>query len=251
MLDNLNIIEIKDLHKKYKKAEDEALKGISFQIPKGAFYGLLGPNSAGKTTLISIICGLLKITSGEVILDGIHVEKSPDRIRKIIGLIPQEIALFPNLTIKENIVFFGKMQGIFGNELKRKVEECIEVVKLESHANKIVSKCSGGIKRRANLVAGLIHSPKVVFLDEPTLGVDAQSRNLIFEYLQQLNSEGATLIYTTHYMKEAETLCSWVNIIDNGRIIVQGTPKELIESHDNCSDLGQVFISLTGRDLRD
>ncbi|MEI8204340.1 MAG: ATP-binding cassette domain-containing protein, partial [Bacteroidota bacterium] len=224
---------------------------IDLKIPQGAFYGLLGPNSAGKTTLISILCGLLKITSGKVILNGIDVEKHPEQIKKSIGLIPQEIALYHNLTINENLKFFGQMQGIFGKELKLRIDECLEVVKLQTHANKLVSKCSGGIKRRTNLIAGLIHQPQIIFLDEPTLGVDAQSRTLIFEYLQVLNSNGATLIYTTHYMREAETLCSWVNIIDNGRIIVQGTPKDLIANQPNCTDLGQVFISLTGRDLRD
>ena len=201
--------------------------------------------------MISILCGLLKISEGEVYLDGIDVKKESGRIKNLIGLIPQEIALYHNLSIRENLKFFGQMQGIFGKDLKKRVEECLDVVKLQSHANKLVSKCSGGIKRRANLVAGLIHKPQIIFLDEPTLGVDAQSRNLIFEYLQTLNSAGATLIYTTHYMKEAETLCSWVNIIDNGNIIVQGAPQELITNHPNCNDLGQVFISLTGRDLRD
>lgn len=143
------------------------------------------------------------------------------------------------------------MHGLNGKELNQKIEEFITVVKLSPHENKLVANCSGGIKRRANLIAGLIHNPSIVFLDEPTLGVDAQSRNLIFDYLEKLNQAGTTIIYTTHYMKEAENLCSRVVIIDQGEIIAEGSPEILIKSVDGCTDLGQVFIKLTGKELRD
>lgn len=245
------IIEIRQLHKKYKGSDEEALKGVDLSIFEGENFGLLGPNSAGKTTLISITCGLLKFSLGEVYIKGIDVKRFPKQIRSIIGLVPQDIALYPNLTIKENLAFFGRMHGIPKKELSEKVNYYLDVVKLEQHSSKLVSKCSGGIKRRANLVAGLIHNPPVIFLDEPTLGVDAQSRNLIFEFLQHLNGQGATIIYTTHYMKEAENLCHRVMIIDNGSAVALGTPAELIKNHNGCSDLGQVFLKLTGRELRD
>jgi ABC-2 type transport system ATP-binding protein len=246
-----SIVEVLNLKKKYRGSDEEALKGIDFSIIKGEKVGLLGPNSAGKTTLISILCGILKFNLGQVLVNGIDVKLFPKQIRSTIGLVPQEIALYPNLTINENLMFFGKMQGFSGKILKEKVNSLINILKLDQHRAKLVSKCSGGIKRRANLVAGLIHEPPLIFLDEPTLGVDPQSRNLIFDFIEQLNKQGATIIYTTHYMREAETLCNRVEIIDNGKVVASGTPAELIKIHDGCSDLGQVFLKITGKDLRE
>ncbi|HOV10590.1 MAG TPA: ABC transporter ATP-binding protein [Bacteroidales bacterium] len=245
------IIRISNLKKTYKGNPDEILKGVDLEILPGEFFGLLGPNAAGKTTLISIICGLLKFDEGSVIVNDIDIAVHYRKINQFIGLIPQEIALYPTLTVRENLAFFGEMHGLSGKMLKNKIEEYIEVVQLEHHAGKRIATCSGGIKRRANLAAGLIHDPAIVFLDEPTLGVDAQSMNLIYDYLQRLNGTGKTIIYTTHYMKEAENLCNRVTIIDDGRVISKGTPAELIQNNAGCSDLGQVFIKLTGRELRD
>ena len=245
------IIQITGLVKRYAGQDVPALNGIDLGIGKGEFFGLLGPNSAGKTTLIHVICGLLRITSGEVRLAGIDVKRHPLQIRKHIGLVPQEIALYPNLTLRENLEFFGNMHNISRAEVRQRVRECIEIAKLESHANKIVARCSGGIRRRANLVAGLIHSPAIAFLDEPTLGVDTQSRELIFNYLRALNEEGITIIYTTHHMTEAENLCRRIVIIDQGRVVTEGSPDALIRENPGCHDLGQVFLKLTGRELRD
>jgi ABC-2 type transport system ATP-binding protein len=245
------IIEVNNVHKTYRKASEEALKGVSLKIAPGEFFGLLGPNAAGKTTLISMICGLLKISAGTIRIKGFDIATSYSPVKPLIGLIPQEIALYPTLTVRENLMFFGDMYGISGKDLEHRVEECLDVVGLKPHAKKRVSICSGGIKRRANLVAGLMHKPEILFLDEPTLGVDTQSMNLIYEYLKKLNNEGTTIIYTTHYMKEAENLCSRINIIDDGVIISNGTPQALIAGTPGCSDLGQVFIKLTGRELRD
>ncbi len=249
--ERLKVIDVRNLRKKYKKADEESLKGVNLSIYENEFFGLLGPNAAGKTTMISLMCGLLKITKGDIEILGENIKNNQRKISKQIGLIPQELALFPTLTVKENLHFFGKMYGIFGKELNIKVEECIETVKLNTHINKQISKCSGGIKRRTNLMVGLIHNPPIVFLDEPTLGVDAQSRNLIFEYLENLNKNGKTIIYTTHYMDEVEKLCSRLVIIDNGEIIKEGTPKSLLEEMPDCLDLGQVFLKLTGKALRD
>ncbi len=245
------VIEISDLRKTYTGNPDEVLKGVTMEIMKGEFFGLLGPNAAGKTTLISIICGLLKFNSGNVIVNGIDISRHYRQINSFIGLIPQEIALYPTLTVRENLEFFGEMHGLKGKSLKQAVDGYLDVVQLGQHARKKVANCSGGIKRRANLVTGLIHDPEIIFLDEPTLGVDAQSMNLIYDYLQKLNGSGKTIIYTTHYMKEAENLCNRITIIDDGRIIANGTPADLIRNNSGCSDLGQVFIRLTGRELRD
>ena len=250
-MDNHFIVTVKGLRKKYRNSDEEALKGVDFSVLKGEKIGLLGPNSAGKTTLISILCGILKFNTGEVIVNGIDVKQFPKQIRSVIGLIPQEIALYPNLTIKENLKFVGRMQGLTGSILNEKTDYFLESVKLEQHCAKLVSKCSGGIKRRANLVAGLIHNPSIIFFDEPTLGVDPQSRSLIFDFIEDLNKKGATIIYTTHYMREAETLCNRVEIIDNGQFVASGTPPELIKNNEGCSDLGQVFLKLTGKDLRE
>jgi ABC-2 type transport system ATP-binding protein len=245
------VITIVNLRKKYRGSDEEALKGIDLSIYERESFGLLGPNSAGKTTLISIICGLLKFNSGEVTVYGIDVNRNPKQIRPLIGLVPQEISLYPNLTVKENLEFFGRMHDLPCKILKEKIDYYLDVVKLGQHKSKLISRCSGGIKRRTNLVAGLIHNPQLIFLDEPTLGVDEQSRNLIFEFLEQLNKEGATIIYTTHYMKEAENLCHRVLIIDNGNIVTMGTPGELINNQEGCNDLGQVFLKLTGKELRE
>jgi ABC-2 type transport system ATP-binding protein len=245
------LVAISDLKKSYKGNPDLILKGINLTIEEGEFFGLLGPNAAGKTTLISIICGLLNFDQGSVKVKEIDISKHYRRLNHIIGLIPQEIALYPTLTVKENIEFFGQMHGISGKMLHDNIKKYLDVVKLEQHANKRIVNCSGGIKRRTNLVAGLIHNPDIIFLDEPTLGVDAHSMNLIYDYLQQLNGSGKTIIYTTHYMKEAENMCSRITILDEGNIIANGTSKELIENNRGCNDLGQVFLKLTGRELRD
>lgn len=245
------LISIAGLTKSYNGNPEPVLKGIALEVMQGEFLGLLGPNAAGKTTLISIICGLLKFRQGSVRIKDIDISGSYRRINDFIGLIPQEIALYPTLSIRENLLFFGQMHGLSGKALSQKVDFYMDVVKLHPHARKRISNCSGGIKRRANLIAGLIHDPEIIFLDEPTLGVDAQSMNLIYEYLEQLNGSGKTIIYTTHYMREAEKLCSRVTIIDDGNIIANGSPADLIAMNKGCSDLGLVFLKLTGKELRD
>jgi ABC-2 type transport system ATP-binding protein len=245
------VITTSNLKKRYKGSNDEALKGINLNVRSGEFFGLLGPNAAGKSTLIAILCGILDYSSGVVKVFDRNISLRSNLLKNKIGLIPQEIALYPMLTVLENIFFFGQMYGLSGKNLKKKVDECIETFHLAEHRNKRISSCSGGIKRRVNLVAGLIHDPSLILLDEPTLGVDPQLRSLIFDYLAALNKAGATIIYTTHYMKEAELLCSRVNIIDHGLIISEGSPAELIAAMPGCNDLGQVFLYLTGRDLRD
>lgn len=245
------IIKVENLRKIYKSTGEEALKGVSFSVLEGDFFCLLGPNSAGKTTTISILCGLVKITEGEVYLNGINVKTNYREIKKHIGFVPQDIALYPTLTVKENIRYFAKLNGLKGKALNDSIQEGLDVVKLAPHENKKIVKCSGGIKRRTNLICGLIYKPKIIFLDEPTLGIDVQSRIMIFQFIRKLNAEGATIIYTTHYMEEVENLCSKVIIIDNGIIIEQGKPVDIVNKYTDCKDLGEVFIKLTGKELRD
>jgi ABC-2 type transport system ATP-binding protein len=245
------VISARNLIKKYKGSDLEALKGINLTVYGGEFFGLLGPNSAGKTTLNSLICGLIDPTSGTITVFDKDVTRSLDEVKKWIGLVPQEIALYSTLTVRENILFFGQMHGIHGIGLNNKADNFIEIFNLGEHRNKLLMRCSGGIKRRVNLICGFIHDPLLLLLDEPTLGVDIQLRTMIFDYLVDLNKKGTTILYTTHYMKEAETLCSRVNIIDHGEILADGKPLDLIEASDGCADLGQVFLKITGRDLRD
>jgi len=245
------IISVTDLKKRYRGAQDEALKGINLEIGRGEFFGLLGPNAAGKSTFISVLCGITDYSAGGVRVFDRSINRQTDIKKENIGLIPQEIALYPSLTVKENILFFGRMYGLSGQKLRKRIDELVSVFRLHEHLDKLVSKCSGGIKRRVNLVAGVIHKPALILLDEPTLGVDPQLRSLIFGYLVALNEAGSTIIYTTHYMEEAETLCSRIGIIDQGRIIREGVPSELIAAMPGCGNLGQLFLNLTGRDLRD
>jgi ABC-2 type transport system ATP-binding protein len=245
------VIEVRDLVKKYKASGEIALRGVNITVNKGEFMGLLGPNSAGKTTFTSIICGLINPTSGSVSVLGSDITLFPQDVKQRIGLVPQEIALYTGLTVKENIYFYGQLMGFHGEALKKRADSLIETFNLGEHLSKLLIHCSGGIKRRVNLISGLIHDPELLILDEPTLGVDIQLRELIFGYLSDLNRKGTTIIYTTHYMKEAELLCSRVNIIDHGILIADGTPQSLIEKNEGCTDLGQVFLKMTGRDLRD
>jgi ABC-2 type transport system ATP-binding protein len=245
------VISTKDLKKKYKGSDLEALKGINLTVYEGEFFGLLGPNSAGKTTLNSLICGLISPTSGDIMVFDKDVTRFLADIKKLIGLVPQETALYSTLTVRENILFFGHMHGIHGLGLRNKVDRFIDMFNLGEHESKRISRCSGGIKRRVNLICGIIHDPVLLLLDEPTLGVDIQLRTMIFDYLVDLNKKGTTILYTTHYMKEAEMLCSRVNIIDHGEILADGKPADLIAENNGYTDLGQVFLKITGRDLRD
>lgn len=245
------VIEIRELTKYYKGSKTPAIDKISLRIYENEIFGLLGPNGAGKTTTISILCGLLKQTGGDISIDGYNYNSNVQYIKNIIGVVPQDLALYGKLTAKENLSFFGRLYGLKGKELKARVNESLEIFGLEKNAHKKLKYYSGGMKRRVNLIAGILHKPKVLFLDEPTVGVDVQSRNVILDYLKQVNKEGTTIIYTSHYMEEAENFCSRVGIIDQGKIITKGKPKELIESKEEFGNLEDIFLHMTGRALRD
>jgi len=246
-----SIIKIESLSKKYKDADQYSLNDVSLNINEGEFFGLLGPNGAGKTTLISMLCGLVKPTSGHFTIDGLDYQHHSSKIKKIIGVVPQEYALYPTLSARENLHYFGSMYGLKGSELKDKVIETLDLLGLLKFADKRVETFSGGMKRRVNLIAGILHNPKVLFLDEPTVGVDVQSKNAIIDYLKVLNQNGTTIIYTSHHLAEAEDFCTNIAILDQGRIYAKGTPSTLINSVEDARNLEDVFISLTGKDLRD
>ncbi len=198
-----------------------------------------------------MLCGLIKPTAGEFTIDGFSYESNAMDIKKMIGVVPQEYALYPTLTAKENLMYFGSMFGLKGNDLKHKVHVALERLGLEKFANKKIQTFSGGMKRRINIIAGILHEPTVLFLDEPTVGVDVQSKNVIIEYLKELNQKGTTIVYTSHHLSEAQNFCSQITIMDQGRILISGTPTSLIESVANAHNLEDVFVSLTGKALRD
>jgi ABC-2 type transport system ATP-binding protein len=245
------IIEIKKLSKTYKGNDEPAVDSISLDIYPNEIFGLLGPNGAGKTTTISILCGLFPPTKGNVFIDGLDIHVNLEKIKQLIGVVPQDIALYPTLTARENLTFYGNMYGLRGLELRNRIDEFLTVFGLEKFANRLVGKYSGGMKRRVNLIAGLLHHPKVIFLDEPTVGIDVQSRIMILNYLKELNKSGTTIIYTSHYMEEAEHLCTRIAIMDQGKIISVGKPSDLLATNPEFKNLENVFIHLTGKDLRD
>ncbi len=221
------ILEVNNLVKKY--GDFEAVRGISFAVEPGEVFGLLGPNGAGKTTTISMVTGLFPPTSGSVTIDGHDILKEPQVVKQMNGLVPQDLALYPTLSARANLNFFGRVYGLSGRKLKENVEDVLRVVSLTERADEAIEKYSGGMKRRINIAAGLVHQPRLLFLDEPTVGVDPQSRNHIFESVQRLNRErGMTIVYTSHYMEEVELLCNRVAIIDQGKLIALDTIKNLI-----------------------
>lgn len=205
-----------------------AVDGVSFSIAEGETYGLLGPNGAGKTTSISMIAGLLEGEAGEVTVNGERISTRSTVGKDNIGLVPQELAIYPDLTATENLAFFGRLYGMGGAELRSRVEEVLGVIGLSDRADDLVKEFSGGMKRRLNIGIGLLHKPQLLILDEPTVGVDPQSRNAILESIEHLSDEGMAVLYTTHYMEEAERLCDRVAIIDEGKIQAEGTRRELV-----------------------
>jgi linearmycin/streptolysin S transport system ATP-binding protein len=205
-----------------------AVDDVGFTIARGETYGLLGPNGAGKTTTISMVCGLLRRDAGDVTVAGRPMGPNATDAKAAIGLVPQDVALYEDLSAEENLRFFGRLQGLEGNAVARRVAEVLDLVGLADRARDHVGDYSGGMKRRANIAAGLLHHPQLLVLDEPTVGVDPQSRNAILESVETLGEQGLSVLYTTHYMEEAERLCDRVGIIDEGRLVAEGSRRELI-----------------------
>ena len=222
-----SVLECRDLKKSY--GDNAAVKGVGFHIAEGETYGLLGPNGAGKTTTISMVTGLLERDSGEVFVNGLPLTTTSIDAKREIGLVPQDLAIYPDLTARENLIFFGKLYEMSGSDLKKRVDEVLEIIGLTDRAGDRTEEYSGGMKRRLNIGLGLLHKPRLLLLDEPTVGVDPQSRNAILESVEQLSGEGMAVLYTTHYMEEAERLCDRVGIIDLGEIKAEGTRRELVQ----------------------
>lgn len=220
------MLTLTSLHKRYGALV--ALDDVSLEIPAGTFFGLLGPNGAGKSTLMSLVAGLRQPDRGSIAFEGQVARRDDDAFRRQLGFVPQSIALYPDLTAAENLRVFGELQGLRGADLRARIDEALNAVQLQDRRDSLVKHFSGGMQRRLNLVAALLHRPKVLLCDEPTVGVDPQSRNAIFDHLEALNRQGLTIIYSTHYMEEAERLCSRIGIIDHGRILALGTLNELL-----------------------
>ena len=219
-------LEVVDLSKQYGAVA--ALNGVSFTVGQGELFGLLGPNGAGKTTLLSILSCLLEPTSGEVRLQGRIVHQGDFWVRRELGVVPQELALYGDLTARENLHFFGELYGLRGADLRERVKSVLTAVALEEKANDRVNTFSGGMKRRLNMGAALVHRPALLLLDEPTVGVDPQSRNHIFEEVRRLNANGVTILYISHYMEEVQALCPRVGVMDHGRLVAYGEVTELL-----------------------
>lgn len=221
-----SLVETHQLVKRY--GDITALADVSLQIDEGEIFGLLGPNGAGKTTLLSIVASLLQPTSGEVRLLGRPLRRSDRKLRRVLGLVPQELAIYAELSARENLRFFGELYGLGGSELDQRVQEVLEAIGLVDRAADRAATFSGGMKRRLNLGAGLVHRPRLLLLDEPAIGVDPQSRHHIFEEIRRLNRAGVTIVYTSHYMEEVQALCTRVGIIDHGRLIACDTLSGLL-----------------------
>lgn len=245
------MIAIHEITKKYKGSDFYSLSKLSLNINEKEIFGLLGPNGAGKTTLIAILCSLIKPTSGRFTIAGLNYNKNKTQLKNLIGVVPQEYALYPTLTAFENLAYFGSMYNIPKKELHAKINKYLDKLGLSQFSNKKIQTFSGGMKRRINLIASILHNPLVLFLDEPTVGVDVQSKNVIINFLKHINQKGTTIIYTSHHLNEAELFCTQVAIIDHGKLITQGDPKKLIAKQKNATNLEDVFLSITGKALRD
>lgn len=238
------MIEIEKLYKKYKNADVFALEDFNLTIKSNEIHGVLGPNGAGKTTLMSILSGLISPTSGKVSIQGKELQKDLNKIKSLIGIVPQEYALYPTLTARENLLFFGKIYKVPSNILNDKINLLAERIGMNKFLDKKIESFSGGMKRRINLLAGILHQPEILFLDEPTVGVDIQSKLILLEYLKELNQQGMTIVYTSHHMAEAEDFCTRITIMNLGKAIITEEPKKLIQEH-NAHNLEEVFVSLT------
>ncbi len=224
-------IEVQHVLKRFRPDAPPALDDLSITVPQGVIFGILGPNGAGKTTLLSILCGLLKPTAGSVRLAG-HDTLTAE-VKRMLGVVPQEPAIYPTLTGRENLEYFGRMQGLRGARLAERVNACLQIAEIGDQADRRVEHYSGGYKRRLNLVIGLIHEPRILILDEPTLAIDPHSRSLIHQRLRELHAAGVTILLTTHYLEEAEQLCQRVAILSRGRVVVEGEVHTLLARHRN------------------
>lgn len=225
------ILAIENLWKSY--GEVQAVRGITLGIGRGEFFGLLGPNGAGKTTTIAMISGLIQPSEGRIVIDRVDLQERPREAKRKIGIVPQSLSFYPSLSARENLSFFGRLYGLRGSSLHRRIEDCLGVVNLQERAEQFVGQFSHGMKRRLNIAIGLLHEPEILVMDEPTVGIDPQSRAEILEGLRSMNRSGVTVLYTTHNMEEAQTLCDRVAIMDLGKVIALDAPQSLIQGLGN------------------
>jgi len=245
----IKMIKVSNLSKTF--GDFKALNNINLEVKEGEIFGLLGPNGAGKSTFINCMSTLLKADSGTIFLNGIDLNKHPNKIKKLIGIVPQEISLYENFSAFDNLLFFGKLYGIDKKTLIKSIEEILLLIGLENRKNDLIKTYSGGMKRRINIAAALLHKPKILLMDEPTVGVDPQSRNQIFSVIENLNKKGMTIIYTTHYMEEVERLCDTIAIMDAGNIIAKGSLTAL-QKNSNIKELLKIkFETITNQQFHD
>ena len=234
-----------------KKFEDvTAVDGLSLTVEKGELFGFLGPNGSGKTTTINMLCGLLEPTTGSATICGYDIRKETNKVKELIGVSPQETAVYPALTGKENIELFASLHTMPKEKLRRNVDELLKKLSLQDQSKRRAGKYSGGMMRRINLAMALVHDPEIAFLDEPTVGMDPQSRQAVWDFIRELKTRNKTVLLTTHYMEEAEGLCDRIGIIDHGKLIALGTPQQL-KRQFNSKNLEEVFLQLTGRRIRE
>lgn len=246
------IIEVRDLTRVFisRRAKITAVDSVNFDIYKGEIFGMIGPNGAGKSTIFALLSTLIKPTSGSIKVAGFDVEKDDERIRRIIGVVPQQYSLYSDLTARENLELMGNLYEVPRNVMEERIEYYLKLVHLEAHADRFTGRFSGGMKQRLSVISAVIHDPEIIFWDEPTTGLDPQTRQAIWKLARKFNSEGKTLIFTTHYMDEADKLCDRVAIMNTGKLVALDTPVNLKEK-SNSATLEEVFIHLTGEDIRD
>ena len=243
-------IKIEDLSKRYKGSDEDSLKQVSFVINEGEKFGILGPNGAGKTTLISILCGIITSSSGSVNYYEQGEKVDLKMFRKKTGFVPQEYAFYPELSPNQNLEYFGALYNLSKKEINERSEKLLLLLGLSNVSDKKIHTFSGGMKRRINLAIGIVHKPTILFLDEPTVGVDVQSKNAIIEFLNEINEEGTTIVYTSHHMSEAEDFCNYIALLDHGKLIANNSLTNILKEHKS-SNLKSLFIKLTGEEYRD
>lgn len=248
------MIRIENLHFTYPSGPQPALDGLELRVPSGSLFGLLGPNGSGKTTLLSLLAGILVGPKGRIHVDGRELNAHLQDIQAASALVPQDLAFYPRMSVQENLDFFAGVRGYGGADARGRVEEALRLASLHAARGQRAERCSGGIKRRLNIAIGLLNRPRLLLLDEPTVGIDPQSRRFILQSVREINAAGATVVYTSHYMEEVQGLCDEVGVMDRGRLLAQGGVKQLLargHGHGAARDLEDLFLQLTHRALRD